>query len=75
MHNNDGLTIGELSEELSREYSVPVPTWKARRVVDTVGGDVRRIGQYRVVPRSLIPAIVAELERSGWFHRQGVAAT
>jgi hypothetical protein len=69
---NDDLTIGQLSAELTRNCPAPVPTWKARKVVDAVGGQVRRVGLYRLVPRSLIPAIVEELERTGWFDREDV---
>ncbi len=40
------------------------PNWLVRRIVDDLGG-VPRIGGRRIVPRSLLPAIVAELEKRG----------
>ena len=40
-----------------------LPTWKIRRIVDSAGVHVPRAGQYRLIERSLLPTIAAELER------------
>jgi hypothetical protein len=41
-------------------------TWKVRRAVDSIGADIPRAGQYRIVPRNLLGKIAAEIERRGW---------
>lgn len=67
--SGDVLTIGQLSETLTESCPVAVPTWKARRVVDAIAPNLPRVVNYRVVPKTLIPAIVEELERQGWFDK------
>jgi hypothetical protein len=54
------LTVGQLAERFS------IPEWLARRVVDALGADVPRAGLYRLVPRSLLGKIEAELRRRGY---------
>lgn len=44
-----------------------VETWKVRRTVDGLGIDVPRIGQYRLIPAALVPAIAADLRKRGWL--------
>jgi hypothetical protein len=61
MINRTHLTIGQIAEIYG------VPAWKIRRVVDSIGADIPRIGLYRCVPRDLLGTIVAELQRQGWF--------
>ena len=60
------LTIGELA----RFYAVPA--WKIRRVVDSLADriEIFRAGAYRLVPRSALGLVAAELERQGWFARE-----
>jgi hypothetical protein len=50
------LTTGVLATELG------VPVWRVRRVVDALGVRCPRAGQYRLIPRALIPSIRAALE-------------
>jgi hypothetical protein len=52
----DWITVPALARELRR------PDWLVRMAVDAVGGGVR-LGQYRGVPRAMIPAVRKELER------------
>ena len=52
------LTTGELADLLG------VPAHRIRRVVDRLGPDLARAGRYRLVPRALVPAIVADLEKN-----------
>lgn len=65
----DVLTIPQLADELTRQADKLVPSWKARRVVDAIAPDLPRVVNYRLIPRSMIPAILEELERQGWFKR------
>lgn len=59
-----GLTIGQLS----RRYSAPA--WLIRFIVDRLG-TVPRIGQYRIVPPSMLPQIETELRRRGYLEEKG----
>lgn len=43
-----------------------LPDWKLRRAVDALGKDIPRAGQYRLVPRSMLPLLTLELQRRGW---------
>ncbi len=61
MINRTHLTIGQIAEIYG------APAWKIRRVVDSISADIPRIGLYRCVPRDLLGAIAAELQRQGWF--------
>ncbi len=55
------LTIGDIAGIFA------VPAWKIRRVVDSLGADIPRIGSYRTVPRELLGAIAAKLQEQGWL--------
>lgn len=44
-----------------------VKAGKIRVVTDTLGDLVQRVGPYRVIPRTALPAIMAELARRGWL--------
>jgi hypothetical protein len=55
------LTIGQIAEIYS------VPSWKIRRVVDSLGATIPRFGQYRSVPRELLGVIAAKLQEQGWL--------
>lgn len=57
------LTIGQVAEFYD------VPAWKIRRVVDSLDGDIPRIGRYRLVPRTMLGMLAVELERQGWLSR------
>ena len=50
------VTIGEVAEIFQ------APQWKVRRIVDAMGADIQRAGLYRLIPRSLLPAIGAKLQ-------------
>ena len=46
------LTVGEIARR------VHAPVWKVRRIVDSLGRDIPRAGQYRLVSADMLPAIV-----------------
>jgi hypothetical protein len=50
------LTIGQIAREL-RE-----PEWKIRRIVDAIDSELPRVGQYRMIPQHMLPAIRDALE-------------
>ncbi len=52
----DLLSVGEIAKIYG------APSWKIRRIVDRLGADIPRAGQYRLIPRSLLPAIGARLQ-------------
>ena len=56
-HTKD-LTTGEIAG------IVHAPAHRIRRVVDRLEPNLPRAGRYRLVPVSLIPAIVADLEKN-----------
>ena len=51
------LTVGEVASIYD------APAWLVRRVVDSLGVEIPRIGQYRLIPRSELPAIGIEIQR------------
>jgi hypothetical protein len=53
------LTTGELFEH----YGGAVPIWQIRRLIDALGEDIPRAGQYRLVPRAMLARIEDELRR------------
>ena len=55
------LTIGELAKLFG------IAQWQARRAVDGLKAEIPRAGLYRLVPRSLLPVLTAELDRRGWL--------
>jgi hypothetical protein len=65
----DVLTVPQLAEELTRQTETLVPDWKARRVVDALAPNLPRVVNYRLIPRTMVPAIIQELTRQGWFDR------
>ncbi|MBT6155798.1 MAG: hypothetical protein HOK71_12085 [Planctomycetaceae bacterium] len=54
-------TVGEVAELYG------IPNWKIRRVADSLGDTIPRVGQYRLIDRSTLGAIAAELSRQGWL--------
>jgi hypothetical protein len=52
-------TVGELATRYR------LPEWLTRRIVDALGADVPRAGQYRLVPHSLLRRIEEEMQRRG----------
>jgi hypothetical protein len=52
------LTVGEVAEIFDS------PTWKVRRVVDSLKDEIPRAGLYRLIPRHLLPKIGARLHES-----------
>jgi hypothetical protein len=57
------LTIGQIAEIFG------IPSWKIRRVVDSLGVDIPRVGLYRLVPRELLGSIAVKLRDDGWLSR------
>ncbi len=51
------VTTGKLAVEIGQ------PIWRVRRAVDALGVQLPRAGQYRVIPRSLIPRIVEAIRQ------------
>jgi hypothetical protein len=51
------LTVGQIAT-FFRE-----PEWRVRRVVDSLGCEIPRAGRYRMIPREMLPAIGARLEK------------
>jgi hypothetical protein len=45
------FTVGQLAKRFGQ------PEWKIRRVVDSLDGNVPRIGPYRAIPAKMLPAI------------------
>ena len=39
-----------------------VPEWRIRKIVDSLGCDIPRVGLYRMIPRDVLPAIAARLQ-------------
>ena len=51
------LTVGQVAEIYQ------APEWKVRRVVDSLDADLPRVGRYRLVPRAMLAAIGAKLQK------------
>jgi hypothetical protein len=62
----DLLTTAGAAVELGVEI------WQVRRALDGIGG-VPRVGQYRAVPRSMLPKLRAELVRKGYLKEEAAA--
>jgi excisionase family DNA binding protein len=56
----ENLTVGDVARLLG------VEDWHVRRVVDRLPTPVPRVGRYRLIPRSLLPAIDHSLRKHGW---------
>ena len=54
----NSLTVGDIARHFK------APQWKVRRIVDSIGRNVTRVGQYRLVPRQLLPEIEQRLNPS-----------
>ena len=54
------LTVGDVARLFG------VEDWHVRRVVDRLPTPVPRVGRYRPIPRSLLPAIAKSLRDHGW---------
>ena len=61
MSDGDLLTVGDLADIFGLE------PWRIRRAVDSVECGVRRVGLYRLIPRSQLAVVGAELQRRGWL--------
>ena len=61
MATSDLLTVGDLAEIFGVEQ------WRVRRAVDTIECEMRRVGLYRLIPRSQLATVGAELQRRGWL--------
>jgi hypothetical protein len=62
------LTTGDIARIFDE------PHWKIRRIVDSLPGEIHRIGRYRAVSRELLPQIGAALEERKGSSRE-VATT
>ena len=67
-------TVPALAKRLSRETGRHLPAWKIRRVVDGLPGELPRVGQTRLVPESLVPAVIAALRQQSWLPAEEVAS-
>ena len=56
MCQTSNLTVGQVADFFQ------APEWKIRRIVDSMGTDIQRAGLYRLIPRSMLPAIGAKLQ-------------
>ncbi len=63
------LTVGQVAQFCG------VDTWRVRRAVDALPFRVQRIGTYRIIERSQLPEITAELKRRGWLPESSTEAT
>ena len=59
MRTPSHLTIGEIASLFNQ------PAWRVRKCVDSLGIEIPRAGQYRLVPRDLLGRIAVELEHRG----------
>ncbi len=59
------------TSELARLYNIA--DWQARRAADALGNRVKRAGLYRLIPRSTLALVEAELRRRGWLPVEEVA--
>jgi len=55
------LTTGEIAAFYG------VGDWQVRRAVDALGQQIPRAGLYRLIPRSMLGQVEAELRRRGWL--------
>lgn len=63
----DLLTVGDVAEIFG------VDPWRVRKAVDSIDCGLVRAGLYRLIPRSQLATIAAELRQRGWLHEgQGV---
>lgn len=60
------FTIGEVA----RIYGEP--QWRIRRIVDALDPHLPRAGQYRLVPRDMLPLIGVELDRGTQEPQEGL---
>jgi len=63
------LTVGQLAEMFG------LPTWKVRRAVDSLGGDIPRAGMYRMVPRARLGELAVALHARGWLSEPQASGT
>jgi hypothetical protein len=56
MCQSSNLTTGQVAAIFA------TPEWKIRRIVDSMGPEIQRAGLYRLIPRSMLPAIGARLQ-------------
>ncbi len=64
----DHLTVGDVASIFG------APAWKVRRIVDSLPEELPRAGNYRLIPRAMLPTIGSELQRSGHLPTSGAAA-
>jgi len=64
----DLLTVGNLAEIFGVEQ------WRVRRAVDSIECGMRRVGLYRLIPRSQLATVAAELQRRRWLPQAQEAA-
>lgn len=62
------VTVGECAEEIDTQ------AWRIARLFETlVIPEPPRLGNRRIIPRSLIPRITQELTARGWLNHQRVS--
>lgn len=55
------MTVGEVATTFN------IPTWKARRAIDSLGVEIPRAGLFRLFPRSLLAELAINLRDRGWL--------
>lgn len=66
MLESSHLTVGQTAKLYG------APDWKVRRIVDSLGADIPRAGQYRLIPRELLGLIAIELQEQGYLASHAV---
>ena len=54
-----GITSHLTTGQVAAFYDVP--EWRIRRIVDSLGCVIPRVGLYRMIPRDILPAIAERL--------------
>ncbi len=65
------LTMAGVADSIKQQHGTSIPVWKLRRVIDSLAGSggivVERMAQYRVLSAEDVPAVISELQRTGWL--------
>ena len=64
------ITIPEAADHLTSHFGCDVPAWKVRRVVDALDIDIPRIGNTRLIPRTLLNQLAESLRPWVAAHRE-----
>jgi hypothetical protein len=50
--------------------SFGAPLWLVRQIVDGLGVEIPRAGQYRLIPENLLPRVEMQLESRGYRRKE-----